>query len=50
MDNAIRELRSCIGAAHQVCGALEIEASADLIDSLRSELEEFRVGNGIFEN
>ncbi len=44
MDNALRELRSAIGKAHQVCGggALEIEASADLIDSLRQELEEFR--------
>ncbi len=42
MDDAIRELRSSIGKAHQVCGALEIEASADLIESLQQELEEFR--------
>lgn len=42
MDNALRELRACIGKAHQVCGALEIEASADLIDSLQQELDEFK--------
>ena len=42
MDTAIRDLRSCIAKALQCCGSLEIEASADLIDSLQQELEEFR--------
>eukprot|EP00095_Tigriopus_kingsejongensis_P007975 maker-scaffold475_size161908-snap-gene-0.21 protein:Tk07975 transcript:maker-scaffold475_size161908-snap-gene-0.21-mRNA-1 annotation:"Talin-1" len=48
MDNALRELRSCIGKAHQVCAALEIEASADLIDSLQQEIEEFRSSAATF--
>ena len=41
MDNALRDLRAAIGKAHQVCGggALEIEASADLIESLQQEVE-----------
>ena len=42
MSNAIKDLKSCISKAHQVCGSLEVEASADLIKSLQSELEEFR--------
>lgn len=42
MDNAIKELKTCIDKAFQVCGSLEIEASADLIDSLQQEIEEFR--------
>jgi len=42
MENAIKELKSCIMKANAVCGALELEASADLIHSMESELEEFR--------
>jgi talin len=49
MDGAIRDLRSCIAKAHQCCGSLEIEASADLIDSLQQELEEFRSSANMFQ-
>lgn len=42
MENALRELKSAITKALSACGSLEIEASADLINSLESELEEFR--------
>jgi len=42
MENALKELKSCINKAHAACGSLEMEASADLIHSLESELEEFR--------
>ena len=45
MENAVRELKGAISKAHTVCGSLEIEASADLINSLESELEEFRCSN-----
>jgi len=41
LDNALNELRSCIKKAHAACGSLEMEASADLIHSLESELNEF---------
>ena len=37
-----RELKGAINKAYTACGSLEIEASADLITSLESELEEFR--------
>ncbi len=49
LDNAVKELRMCIGKAHQVCGSLELEASADLIESLRIELEEFRAAAHAFD-
>lgn len=42
MENALKELKSCINKAYAACGSLEMEASADLIHSLESELEEFR--------
>merc|ERR1719195_844206 len=42
MENALKELKSCINKAHAACGSLEMEASADLIHSLETELEEFR--------
>merc|ERR1719471_895893 len=42
LDNALKELNSCIKKAHSACGSLEMEASADLIHSLESELDEFR--------
>jgi hypothetical protein len=42
LDNAVKELKTCIYKAHQLCGSLEIEASHDLIESLQHELEEFR--------
>ena len=48
MDNAIRELKASINKAHQVCGALEIEASADLIESLQQEIEEFRSASNTY--
>ena len=49
MDAAIKDLRSCIAKAVQCCGgSLEIEASADLIDSLQQELEEFRSSANAF--
>jgi len=41
LDNALTELKSCIKKAHAACGSLEMEASADLIHSLESELNEF---------
>ena len=42
LDNAVKELRSCIYKAHQVCGSLEMEASVDLIEAMKIELDEFR--------
>merc|ERR1719471_938188 len=42
LDNALKELNSCIKKAHSACGSLEMEASADLIHSLESELDEFQ--------
>jgi len=42
LDNALKELNSCIKKAHSACGSLEMEASADLIQSLESELDEFK--------
>ena len=42
MENAVRELRTAISKAQTACGSLEIEASADLIQSLEGELDEFR--------
>merc|ERR1719471_754835 len=42
LDNALKELNSCIKKAHSACGSLEMEASADLIHSLESELDEFK--------
>merc|ERR1719193_2518948 len=42
MENALKELKSRINKAYAACGSLEMEASADLIHSLESELEEFR--------
>merc|ERR1719471_1069573 len=42
LENALKELKSCINKAYAACGSLEMEASADLIHSLESELEEFR--------
>ena len=42
LDNALKELNSCIKKAHAACGSLEMEASADLIHSLESELDEFK--------
>ena len=50
MENAVRELKGAISKAHTVCGSLEIEASADLINSLESELEEFRCSNVILKD
>merc|ERR1719193_2036756 len=49
MENAVRELRSSIGKAQLACGSLEMEASADLIRSLESELEEFRLAANGFD-
>ena len=49
MDGAVRELKSCIAKANQCCGSLEIEASADLIESLQQELEEFRNSANTFQ-
>merc|ERR1719412_1538080 len=46
LDNALKELGSCITKAHAACGSLEMEASADLIHSLESELDEFRAAAG----
>ena len=42
LDNAVKDLKNCISKAHQVCGSLEMEASADLIEALKIELDEFR--------
>merc|ERR1719193_2276164 len=42
MENALKHLKAFIIKAHAACGSLEMEASADLIHSLESELEEFR--------
>lgn len=49
LSNALKELKSSIGKAQQVCGSLEIEASADLIEALRMELEEFRAAANSFD-
>ena len=46
LDNALKELQSCITKAHAACGSLEMEASADLINSLESELDEFKAAAG----
>ena len=49
LDNAVRDLKACIHKAHQVCGGqLEMEASADLIDALKVELDEFRTAVNSF--
>jgi len=48
LDNAVKELKTCIYKAHQLCGSLEIEASHDLIESLQHELEEFRAAANAF--
>merc|ERR1719367_2040152 len=43
LDNAVKDLTTCIKKAHQVWGGqLEMEASSDLIDALKIELDEFR--------
>jgi talin len=49
LDNALKELKACINKACQVCGSLEMEASADLIEALRMELEEFRAAANSFD-
>merc|ERR1719422_2797016 len=46
LDNALKDLNSCIKKAHAACGSLEMEASADLIHSLESELDEFKAAAG----
>jgi talin len=49
LDNAIKDLKACIHKAHQVCGGqLEMEASSDLIDALKIELDEFRTAINSF--
>ena len=49
MANALKDLKACVGRAQQVCGSLEIEVTADVIDELRKELEEFRVAADAFD-
>ena len=49
MENALKDLKVCVGRAQQVCGSLEIEVTADVIDELRRELEEFRVAADAFD-
>ncbi|CAB4054720.1 TLN [Lepeophtheirus salmonis] len=49
LNGAVKDLRTCITKAHQVCGSLEIEASRDVITFLTSELEEFRVSAKRFD-
>ena len=50
LDNAVKDLRSCIYKAHQICGgSLEMEASTDLIEALKIELEEFKMAAGAFD-
>merc|ERR1712087_107092 len=49
LDNAVKDLTNCIKKAHQVWGGqLEMEASADLIDALKVELDEFRTAVNSF--
>ena len=40
MESNIDELKFYIGQANQCCGALEIEATKDIIESLQNELED----------
>ena len=50
LDNACKDLRSCIYKAHQICGgSLEMEASTDLIEALKIELEEFKLAANAFD-
>ena len=49
MENALKDLKSCVGRAQQVCGSLEIEVTVDVIEELRNELEEFRVAANAFD-
>ena len=49
MENALKDLKNCVGRAQQVCGSLEIEATADVIEVLQNELEEFRVAANSFD-
>ena len=49
LDNAVKDLKNCIYKAHQVCGtSLEMEASVDLIEALKVELDEFRTAINSF--
>lgn len=49
MENALKDLKNCVSRAQQVCGSLEIEATADVIEVLQNELEEFRLAANSFE-
>ena len=49
MENALKDLKNCVGRAQQVCGSLEIEATSDVIEVLQNELEEFRIAANSFD-
>jgi talin len=49
MENALKDLKNCVSRAQQVCGSLEIEATADVIEVLQNELEEFRLAANSFD-